>query len=101
MPNKRLMAAKATKSPLVREALARIATLYRFKDGIRGWQLRVRAEHTTPLIADLNAWPEATRGDLGAERAGGRDPLRAVAAGGADSVPAQRARLHRQFRRRA
>jgi len=56
---------EATKSPLAREALDRIAALYRIEAAIRGkpaaQRLRGRAEHSAPLLAALHAWLEATR----------------------------------------
>lgn len=56
---------EATKSPIAREALDRIAALYKIEDGIRGrppeQRLKVRAEHTAPLMARLRDWLEATR----------------------------------------
>ena len=51
-----------TKSPLAREALDRIAALYRIETPIRGCppeqRLRVRTERTAPLMAELKAWLE-------------------------------------------
>ena len=56
---------EATKSPLAREALDRIAALYRIEDTIRGrppdQRLRARTEHTAPLMAELRDWLDATR----------------------------------------
>jgi hypothetical protein len=56
---------EATKSPLAREALERIAALYKIEDEIRGRspaeRLRVRTRHTAPLMAALHRWLEATR----------------------------------------
>lgn len=56
---------EATKSPLAREALDRIAALYRIEADIRGrppdQRLRVRTEHTAPLMAALRDWLETTR----------------------------------------
>ncbi len=56
---------EATKSPLAREALDRIATLYRIEDTIRGrppdQRLRARKEHAAPLMAELRDWLDATR----------------------------------------
>ena len=53
-----------TKSSLSREALERIAALYKIEDRIRRFdpeqRLRVRAEHTAPLIAALHGWLETT-----------------------------------------
>ena len=53
-----------TKSPLAREALDRIATLYRIEDTIRGkppeHRLAVRAARSALLMADLRAWLDAT-----------------------------------------
>ena len=55
----------ATKSPLAREALDRIAALYRIEDTIRGrppgQRLAIRITHAAPLLADLRTWLEATR----------------------------------------
>jgi len=55
----------ATQSPLAREALERIAALYRIETAIRGHppeqRLRVRAEHAALLMAELHAWLEASR----------------------------------------
>ncbi|MBS0614378.1 MAG: IS66 family transposase [Proteobacteria bacterium] len=52
-----------TKAPVAHEALQRIAALYRIEDTIRGrpaeQRLRVRLEHTAPLMAELCAWLEA------------------------------------------
>ena len=56
---------QATQSPLAREALDRIAALYRIEAAIRGrpagQRLRARVEHSAPLLAELHAWLEATR----------------------------------------
>ena len=56
---------EATKSPLAREALNRIADLYRIEDTIRGrppdQRLRARIEKTAPLMAELRDWLDATR----------------------------------------
>ena len=56
---------QATQSPLAREALDRIAALYRIEAVIRGrpagQRLRARVEHSAPLLAELHAWLEATR----------------------------------------
>jgi hypothetical protein len=53
-----------TKSAGSREALGRIAGLYRIEDEIRGrppdQRLSVRANYTAPLMADLRTWLEAT-----------------------------------------
>lgn len=55
---------EATKSPLAREALDRIAALYRIEDTIRGrppdQRLAIRTEHTAPLMADMRGWLDAT-----------------------------------------
>ena len=55
---------EATKSAASREALDRIAALYRIEGSIRGrppdQRLDVRAEHTAPLMAELRAWLETT-----------------------------------------
>ncbi len=55
---------ETTKSPLAREALDRIAALYRIEATIRGGppeqRLRVRTERTAPLMAELKGLP--TRG---------------------------------------
>jgi transposase len=52
-----------TKAPVAQEALQRIAALYRIEETIRGrppdQRLRVREQHTAPLMADLRAWMEA------------------------------------------
>lgn len=65
---------EATKSPLAREALDRIAALCRIEDTIRGrppdWRLRARIEHTAPLMTELRDWLEATR-----SRVSGRSDL--------------------------
>ncbi len=65
---------EATKSPLAREALDRIAALYRIQDTIRGrppdQRLAVRAAHTAPLLTELRAWLDATR-----SRVSGRSDL--------------------------
>jgi transposase len=56
---------EATKSPLAREALERIAALYKIEDEIRGRppdeRLRVRTRRTALLMAELHCWLEATR----------------------------------------
>jgi transposase len=56
---------EATKSPLAREALDRIAALYKIEDTIRGrppdQRLRVRTEQTAPLMTALRDWLDATR----------------------------------------
>lgn len=53
-----------TKSSLSREALERIGALYKIEDRIRRCRpeerLRVRAEHTAPLMAALHGWLETT-----------------------------------------
>ena len=53
-----------TKSTLSRQALERIAALYKIEDAIRGQaperQLAVRVEHTTPLMADRRGCLETT-----------------------------------------
>jgi transposase len=53
-----------TKSTLSREALEKIAALYKIEDAIRGEaperRLAVRVEHTAPLMADLRGWLETT-----------------------------------------
>lgn len=53
-----------TKSSLSREALERIGALYKIEDRIRRHdpeqRLRVRAEHTAPLMAALHGWLETT-----------------------------------------
>jgi transposase len=68
---------EATQSPLARAALDRIAALYRIEDGIRrrppGHRLRVRAEHTAPLMEALHDWLETTR-----TRISGRSELAAA-----------------------
>ena len=55
----------ATKSPLAREGLDRIAALYRIEDTIRGrppdQRLAMRTTHSAPLMAELRGWLEATR----------------------------------------
>jgi len=45
------------KAPVAKEALDRIAALYRIEDSIRGRppNQRLRQEHTAPLMADLAA----------------------------------------------
>jgi transposase len=67
---------EATKSPLAREALDRIAALYRIETAIRGrspdQRLRVRTEQTAPLMAE-KAWLETTR-----RRISGRSELAAA-----------------------
>lgn len=56
---------EATKSPLAHEELERIAALYRIENNIRGCppdqRLRIRTEHTAPLMTDLHQWLESTR----------------------------------------
>lgn len=56
---------EATKSPLAREGLERIAALYKIEDAIRGRppeeRLRVRTGHTALLMTELHGWLEATR----------------------------------------
>jgi transposase len=53
-----------TKSTLSREALEKIASLYKIEDAIRGQaperRLAVRVEYTAPLMADLRSWLETT-----------------------------------------
>lgn len=53
-----------TKSSLSREALDRIGALYKIEERIRRCRpeerLRIRAEHTAPLMAALHDWLEAT-----------------------------------------
>ena len=53
-----------TKSSLSREALERIGALYKIEERIRRCRpeerLRVRTEHTAPLMAALHDWLEAT-----------------------------------------
>jgi transposase len=53
-----------TKSTLSREALEKIASLYKIEDAIRGQaperRLAVRVEYTSPLMADLRGWLETT-----------------------------------------
>jgi len=55
---------EATKSPLAKTALEKIAALYRIEIEIRGQppddRLRVRRERSAPLFADLKAWLETT-----------------------------------------
>jgi transposase len=55
---------ETTKSPIAREALDRIAALYRIEDTIRGrppdQRLRIRCEHTAPLMVELRHWMDAT-----------------------------------------
>ena len=57
-----------TKSALSREALDRIAPLYKIENTIRGrtpdQRLAVRAEHTAPLLADLHGWLQTTLGRI-------------------------------------
>lgn len=68
---------ETTKSPLAREALDRIAALYRIETAIRGrppeQRLRVRTEQTVLLMAELKTWLEATR-----RRISGRSTLAAA-----------------------
>ncbi len=56
---------QATGSPLAREALGRIAALYRIEDGISGLpperRLAIRAGHAAPVLAELRTWLEAAR----------------------------------------
>ena len=56
---------EATQSPLAREALDRIAALYRIEDTIRGkppdQRLAVRAANTAPLMSELRDWLDTTR----------------------------------------
>ena len=53
-----------TKLPIAREALERIAALYRIEDMIRGrppdHRLRIRREHTAPLMSELHDWLKPT-----------------------------------------
>ncbi len=55
---------EATKSPLAKTALEKIAALYRIEAEIRGQppddRLRIRREQSAPLFADLKAWLETT-----------------------------------------
>ena len=57
-----------TKSALSREALDRIAPLYKIEATIRGrtpdQRLAVRAEHTEPLLAELRDWMQTTLGRI-------------------------------------
>ena len=57
-----------TKSALSREALDRIAPLYKIEATIRGrtpgQRLAVRVEHTKPLLAELHDWMHATLGRI-------------------------------------
>jgi transposase len=57
---------EATKSPLAKTTLEKVAALYRIEAEIRGRppdeRLRVRREHSAPLFADLKAWLETTLG---------------------------------------
>ncbi len=52
-----------TKAPVAQQALERIAALYRIEGTIRGrppdHRLRVRQQHTAPLMADLRTWLSA------------------------------------------
>ena len=68
---------EATKSPLAREALDRIAALYRIEDTIRGRppdrRLAVRVAHTAPLMTEFRNWLDATR-----SRISGRSDLAAA-----------------------
>lgn len=68
---------EATKAPLAREALDRIAALYRIEDTIRGrppdQRLAARIAHTAPLISELRDWLDATR-----SRISGRSDLAAA-----------------------
>jgi transposase len=56
---------EATKSPLAREALDRIAALYRIEETIRGrppdQRLCARIKQTVPLMESLREWLDATR----------------------------------------
>lgn len=56
----------ATQSPLAHDALQRIAALYAIEDTIRGQppdvRLRVRQQHSAPLLAGLKTWMEQTQG---------------------------------------
>ena len=55
---------EATRSPLAKTTLEKIAALYRIETEIRGRppdeRLRVRTERSAPLFADLKAWLETT-----------------------------------------
>jgi transposase len=57
-----------TKSTLSREALEKIASLYKIENAICGQaperRLAVRVEHTAPLMADLRGWLETTLGRI-------------------------------------
>ena len=68
---------KATGSRLAREALDRIAALYRIEGTIRGrppdQRLAARVVHSAPLMTELRAWLEATR-----SRISGRSELAAA-----------------------
>jgi transposase len=59
---------EATKSPLAKTALEKIAALYRVETEIRGQppddRLRIRRERGTPLFADLKAWLQTTLGRI-------------------------------------
>lgn len=52
-----------TRAPVAKEALDRIAALYRIEDSIRrrppDQRLRVREQHTAPLMAELRAWMDS------------------------------------------
>ena len=65
---------EATKSSTAREALDRIAALYRIEDTIRGQppdqRVSVRQEHTAPLMAELRDWLTVTQ-----SRVSGRSEL--------------------------
>ena len=68
---------EATKSPLARQALDRIAALYRIEDTIRNLppdqRLTARVTHSAPLLTELRDWLEATR-----SRISGRSELAAA-----------------------
>ncbi len=68
---------EATQSPLAREALDRIAALYRIEGTIRGrppdQRLAVRAAQLAPLMSELRDWLDATR-----SRISGRSGRRAA-----------------------
>ncbi len=68
---------EATKSPLAREALDRIAALYRIEETIRGrppdQRLCARIKQTAPLMEALRDWLDATR-----SRISGRSELAAA-----------------------
>ncbi len=68
---------EATQSPLAREALDRIAALYRIEETIRDrppdQRLAARVVHSASLMTELRAWLEATR-----SRISGRSELAAA-----------------------